>query len=542
MNIYTMVVSLLSCRKRGALSLFLLLSLLPPCWSAEIGPVIDWARTFGGEATVQATSVTMGNGGTVHVVGNFRGTVTLGTNQLVSNGSDDAFFAKLDQAGNILWARSVGSGNGDYAKSVVVDGAGNVYVAGEFNGTVAFGSTTLTSQGNSYDVFVVKLDSNGNFIWAKSAGGNWSESAGTLVLNAAGDLFLSGFYGGSATFGSNNLTAPPFTMSEAFVTKLDGAGNFVWAARAGANYSTSPTTLAADSAGNVYVAGEFRDPITLGTNTLSTGNPLEGSFIAKLDGSGNYLWAKLLANATNGPAVAYPYAMTADASGHVIVVGRYQGTQNFGNVTLSSLPSADVFITQLDPDGNFLWATSAGGPGYDEARAVTVDAVGCIYVTGMFTPPNGTFGQTILTGNGSQQLFLTKLDRNGQFLWATNGTNLAGNSVAVDQAGNICVGGNYSGFATFGTNTFAINNGAAFVARLKPSPPAIAIRVSNAGAGTLSVLWPSTTIGFQLETASSLSPPVAWISAQGNRQTNNESIWSDVPAAGQARFFRIVRP
>ncbi|XWK88153.1 MAG: SBBP repeat-containing protein [Phormidium sp.] len=129
---------------------------------------------------------------------------------------------KLDSSGNVAWAKSFGSTNYDKGYGITTDSSGNVYTTGFFYGSATFGTTTLTASGG-IDIFVAKLDSSGNVAWAKNFGGNLGETASSIVTESSGNLYTTGYFNGSATFGSTTLTS--LGSYDIFVAKLDSSGN-----------------------------------------------------------------------------------------------------------------------------------------------------------------------------------------------------------------------------------------------------------------------------------------------------------------------------
>ena len=115
------------------------------------------------------------------------------------------FLAKFGSSGEVLWAKSAGGTDYDNALSVVVDEAGNAYVAGFFGSTATFGDKSLASNNNSRDIFVTKFNSAGSIVWAKQAGGADSDDGASLTLDAAGTLYITGSFKETVTFGSTVL-------------------------------------------------------------------------------------------------------------------------------------------------------------------------------------------------------------------------------------------------------------------------------------------------------------------------------------------------
>jgi hypothetical protein len=162
-----------------------------------------------------------------------------GTTNLTSAGpagTYDAFFSKLDSAGNLAWAKRIGGAGDDYGNGIGVDASGNVYTGGPFTGTVDFdpgaGTYNLVSEGG-FDIFVSKLDSAGNFVWARRMGGTLYDNCNDLVVDSIGNVYTSGRFQDGGDFdpapGRYGLTGQ--ASGEAFVSALDGAGNLLWAPR-----------------------------------------------------------------------------------------------------------------------------------------------------------------------------------------------------------------------------------------------------------------------------------------------------------------------
>lgn len=529
---------------KKALVFLLLLSLLRSTNGAENAPTFVWAKgseTLGNGAVGAVAMDSLGN---AYMTGNFVGTVTFGTNVLTSIGVFGGFIAKLDPDGSFLWARSVVGGNECNPYSIALDSLGNPYVAGLFRSPGTFGTNTLTKQFGDRDAFVTKLDPDGNFLWAVRAGGDGDDFATSVAVDGTGGIFLGGYFERTVTFGTTTLTNGTFFQSgEGFVARLDGAGNFLWAKRAGANEEHHPLSVASDMVGNAYVAGSSRGNASFGTNSLSSGAYFN-AFIAKLDGRGNYLWVRQAGGGTNSNKDSEAFALAIAPNGRIIVVGNFISSLVVGSNTLTSAGDRDVFVTQLNDGGDFQWAVSGGGSSLDVANAVAVDLAGSVYVAGLYSS-RAIFGQTSLDNtNGAEDVFIIKLDRDGRYLWAMTGGGTNGDQaygVSVDVKGNVCVGGYHVGPAFFGNVALSRDTGdigAPFVARLLSTPPVLtASRVASG----LDLRWPDTTLGFRLETSTSLAPSL-WLPATGSLQTNGGSISVALPISGARRFYRLGQP
>ncbi|MFT6923491.1 MAG: hypothetical protein ACJA1C_002506 [Crocinitomicaceae bacterium] len=293
------------------------------------------------------------------------------------------------------WAKSIGGSDYDVGYSITVDVSGNIYTTGHFEGTVDFdpgvGVTSLTSNGFQ-DVFVQKYDANGDFIWAKSLGGSLDDFGYSVAVDVSGNVYTTGAFEGTVDFdpgpGILNLTSS-FSERDIFIQKLDASGNFLWArSMGGGSGGDFGLCIKVDSGGNVYTTGYFRggavdfDPGP-GT-TMLWSNGIDDIFIQKLNASGNFLWAKSMGST----GYDYGRSIEVDVSGNVYTTGSFEGTVDFdpgaGTVNVTSNGGSDIFIQKLDANGNFIWVKSMGGIYDDKGQSLTVDSGGNIYTTGEF--------------------------------------------------------------------------------------------------------------------------------------------------------------
>ena len=279
--------------------------------------------------------------------------------------------------------------------------------------TITFGSFTLTNAGGYDDIFLVKYDANGNVLWAKSAGGTADDDATSIAVDASGNTYVAGtFESSSITFGSITLTNGHTWYGDIFVAKYDTNGNVLWAKSAGGTDYDIANSVAVDASGNTYLTGMFcSSSITFGSTTLTNANGIHQTpdlFLAKYDAGGNVLWAK----SVGGTGYECAYSVAINASGNPYVAGYFNSsTLSFGSTTLTNAGNPDIFLAKYDAGGNVLWAKSAGGTGTDIATSVAVDNSGNPYVVGYFTDSTFTFGSTTLTNadtSNTSDLFLVK--------------------------------------------------------------------------------------------------------------------------------------
>ena len=412
--------------------------------SAQNDPQWLWASGAGGSGADEATRIALDSSGNSYVAGYFTGTADFGGTTLSSAGSMDIFVGKLDPNGIWLWAKRAGGSMADDAYGVCTDNEGNVYVTGYFKSTAQFGSMSLTSNG-AEDIFVAKLDTNGNWLWAVGAGGTGFDGGTRLIPDSNGDILVTGAYAGTASFGTLTLTGN--TGYNVFVAKLDMYAEWVWVTQAVGSGNMYGNDISTDG-GNSYIIGGLNGTLTFGATTLSsTGN--WDICLAKLDGDGNWVWVKK----AGGTSEDAGYAISTDSNGYSLVTGYFRGFADFGTFHYTSVGDQDIFIARLDPSGNWLWALPAGGTAQDYGGDVYMDNYGNCYAIGCFSL---TFelGNHTYTSQGSQDIFIARLDHEGNCLWATSigGNNVdVGFGIVTDSSGNYYVGGCFTSSVAFGS-------------------------------------------------------------------------------------------
>ncbi len=419
----------------------------------------------------------------VYTLGTFVGTADFdpgtSTSNLTSAGSTDIFLSKLDANGNFVWTKHFGGASVDDGNAIALDASGNLYIAGTFSGTVDFnpgaGTSNLTSSGE-LDMFLVKLDANGNFVWAKRIGSALTEEVFSIDLDASGNIYATGYFGDLIAVNYNLDFDPGANVSNlscsnsyaSFVLKLDNTGNFVWVKKIGGGTSSSQVnaySISIDNSNNIYTTGGFGgttdfDP---GVSTFNLVSSSVDVFISKLDVNGNFIWAKKIggSNFDQGLSIAL------DGADNVYTTGYFNGTSDFdpgtGTFNLTSAGIKDIYITKLNASGNFIWAKRFGGTLSDVGNNITFDNSENIYAIGNFSgtvdfdPGSGTFD---LTSSGSSDVFISKLDSSGNFLWAKQlgGTGIdAGQETKVTTTGNIYSTGSFEGTADFNPDTGTFN-------------------------------------------------------------------------------------
>ncbi|WP_375437250.1 T9SS type A sorting domain-containing protein [uncultured Hymenobacter sp.] len=404
--------------------------------------------------------------------------------------------------------------------ATAVDANGNVYIIGEFEGSVRFGTTTLTSAGN-YDVFIAKWHPTTGFMWAQRVGGSGYEFGTAIALNGSSVYVTGTFQSATISLGATTLANAGPGYFDGFVAKLTDGGNtsnFNWAQQVGNAVYDEMKAIAVDGA-NVYVAGQFSSTLRLGSTTLTTAG-LEDLFIAKLVDQGNtasFVWAQR----AGGSYPELAQALTVVGS-NVYLAGSFSSpTADFGSSRLTTAGGEDVFVCKLQDLGasaRFSWAQGAGGNGIDRANAVAVNGNN-VYLTGEFgtNDPSAHFGDTTLTSRGYDDVFISKLTdagTNAQFIWTQQVGNInsdLAHGLAV-QGNKVYVTGRFaSPVLTVGTT--ALNNSASgsyeiFVMQLTDVGSASRFEWAQRAGGTRQDQASSVTLsGTRLYVAGYVQPP-----------------------------------
>lgn len=437
---------------------------------------LEWVKTMGGTSSDKGQSVTIDILGNIYTTGSFGGTADFDPGDavfnLTTNGGFDIFVQKLAPNGDFLWAKSLGGTGTDIGQSIVTDVAGNVYVTGYFRDTADFdpSATTfnLTSNGAN-DIFVQKLDTDGNFIWAKSIGSTGSDFAFTITIDNMANVYMIGYYLGTVDFDPN---AAVFNLSsngnsDVFILKMDSDGGLVWAKSLGGTEADIAFGIAIDVMGSVYVTGGYKatadfDPSPAVFNLTSAGS--SDVFVQKMNADGEFIWAKSM----GGIAPERGRSITTDTLGNVYLTGEFEGTADFDPnsavVNLTSNGDRDVFIQCLSTNGNLKWVESMGGAGKELGYAITNDKLGNIYVAGEFEETidfDSGAGVFNLVSNGANDIYIQNLNLNGDFVWATSigsaGAGDSAQSMITDAEGNIYITGGFRFFTDFDPGNGTVN-------------------------------------------------------------------------------------
>lgn len=476
-----------------------------------------WARD---EQSLTITDMATDPSGNALVTGWFNGNIAPGGISLSSQ-SENVFVAKYAPDGTVLWAAQGGDpAANDRGASIAVDGTGAAYVTGWFSGAATFGTTTITSMA-AEDVFVVKYDAAGNVVWAKSAGGFAHDRGYGIASDAAGNTVVTGwFQSRQATFGANVLNA--VGQQDIFVAKYDASGNEIWAQRAGGTSLDMGYDVAIDATGAAYVTGWFQSPAgDFGGIVLNNGGGKD-VFLSKYDATGGAIWAER----EGGPGDDQGWSLALDAGGNPHLSGRFSSFATFGATNLTATSVSDVFVAKYDAAGASQWATRAGGININENNSIAVGTGGSVYVAtdyyGGLLPGGGT-----LVPAGASDLLLTEFDATGAFQrlyhYGTPGED-RGLALAADANGRLWTAG-YYGFGQGGSlvlDNITLTNHrgrSGFIGRMGCSPACDLVAGMISGATTV---CPESNSG-TLTLSGNNAAVVQW-----ERSTDGQITWTPI--------------
>jgi hypothetical protein len=376
-----------------------------------------------------------------------------------------SFLAFILTAQTYMWPWAVGAGgtSSEGARSISRDSSGNSYISGFFNGTATFGTTTLTSAGGS-DIFIAKINSSGAWQWAIKAGGTGADNCNDISTTSGGTCYITGSFNGTATFGTTSLTSAGST--DIFVAKINSSGAWQWAVRVGGTGADSGNSLDSYTTSYTVVTGSFSGTVSFGSDVLTSAGSTDvfAAIIYNTDGS---ILDSGQAGGTGADVSNSIDANAAESPDAFYITGSFSGSATFGTTTLTSVGSTDIFIAKFTTA--FLWAIGTGGTSADAGYGITVDSSGYSYVTGSF---QGTMsmGSQSLTSSGGTDIFVAKVNSSGNPNWGIKSGSTSSDdagAIALDASGNICVGGFFRSTAAFGSISLTSSGGKdVFVAQI----------------------------------------------------------------------------
>ena len=429
---------------------------------------LEWVTSYDKAKYARVLDITSDSEGNIYSTGYFDAYVDFdpGPDELILQpaGSMDIYLQKLDPNGNLHWAFGFGSWEYDAGLSLCIDEEDNIYLAGRFNGSIDFdpGEETfyLNSNGES-DAYIIKMNPNGNLLWAKSFGSETGyECCNGICVDNEGNILSTGYFRDTVDFdpGTTVYNLSSVGFNDAFILKLDSEGNFIWVKNIGGTSWDKGTSIYSDPQGNIYTTGQFKG--TMDVELVSSQITLTSSgdrdvYIVKQNSIGDFQFAVSM----GGVEEDLSYSIIVDDNENVYSSGYFQETADFdpgvGVENFTSNGGMDFYIQKLDPSGNYIWAHTFGKSSEDHAFEVALDEYNNVYSAGYFhytvdfDPGADEFK---LTSSEYGSAFILKLDPDGQFVYAlaTEGpSSEIARTIHVSKVGIMYVSGDFQGTVDF---------------------------------------------------------------------------------------------
>ncbi|MBK7850023.1 MAG: hypothetical protein IPJ66_02495 [Bacteroidetes bacterium] len=354
------------------------------------------------------------------MVGSFFSTdLEIGPFTLSSNGIDDIFVSKFDNSGNVIWAKGFGSNSYDAVMAVASDDSNNIYITGSFDSdSIQFDGSELFKTGIT-NLFLVKLDENGNVLWAKQSYNSITCGAIGLTINHSGDLFLTAESGDSLVLFDQDSIHITQVMGSvvSLLFKLNRNGNIIWRKGIKGPGRNDWPLISSDGLGNSYLFFHL-ELIHLQLINQLMSNSYSNVYIVKFDSIGNFVFASIIAG-FGGLGGVQNREIISDSIGNFYVVEA--DSLDFGQFLLTNVHSnEDAFVAKFNNVGTPVWAKYFGGNSSDYALNVAINPDGATTMVGAYYSHSIMVDSVSLINHGSSytDMFMAKFDSTGNIVYA----------------------------------------------------------------------------------------------------------------------------
>jgi hypothetical protein len=364
-----------------------------------------WASRFGDMQVQQSTGIAVDAQGDATITGANYGVLDFGTGTPLTaaagQNAPDIFVAKFDPTGKALWAKGYGDPGTQSGQSVAADAKGNLAVTGSMQQTTDFGMGVLTSAGMD-DIFLLKLDPNGNTLWAQRYGDATEQFGYFVAFDPSGDEVLVGDFQGSVDVGMGALISAG--MYDVLLAKLDPNGKALFGKRWGDSMNQLADCVSVDPQGELVLSGGFQGSIDFGKGAMAS-TDMGAKYLAKLDASGDTLWAKSF-----GDGDPFDWTSVAtDPMGGVVIAGEFVTAIDFGQGPIQAKDKYDIFVARFDTGGKLVWADRYGAADDQYARSVAIAPSQNVVLGGYFLGKLGFGTGTGMMAPGNGLLYLVEL-------------------------------------------------------------------------------------------------------------------------------------
>jgi hypothetical protein len=463
-----------------------------------------WVKRIGSAQDDQPHGITTDFSGAIFTCGQYKasadfhtegGVYTMPLPGYVSSSAQDAFLHKLASSCDLnttnpgyQWATDMGATGLVSARDVETDALGNVYTTGYFSGTVDFDAATaagMESALSNDDIFVMKQDAAGNFLWVKKLSGKGYEYAYSLSVDINGNVLVGGMFDDDIYLDpANTATTHVNTagLEDIVLTKFDPSGNVIWSYQLGGTGADRCYGVAFDANGNLACTGSFSNSVDFNPSTLAasvlTSVGLRDCFVLRMLANGNFSWVRQRAGTNNedGRAICF------DDNNSVYVAGTFSGTTdfNYGSTanTLTSAGGDDGFVMRMQATGGLTWVKQIGGLQTETTTGIAFDnTYNSVYVCGMFTT-SANFNGTTVTSSGGTNGYVYRLTISGINSWVRTLGGTGGctpTSLATDLCGAVYLTGEFAGTIDFDPGILTLPKTAAGIT------DAFILKLTNAG-------------------------------------------------------------
>jgi gliding motility-associated-like protein len=286
------------------------------------------------------------------------GTVTL-NNPNWADCQPAGYIGKWDSLGNLIWVEGfdgIKDQRGSRDNRLALDKFSNIYVVGGFQDTGIYGPFSLTSNGE-WDIFIFKMDKDGNWLWAKNVGSNKTDRANSIAIDVCDDIYITGEYRNAMVFPGANASNGTDTLShkkkrDIFVAKMNNQGDWKWAKRARSSGTDKPYQMSVDANKQVFLCGTAGGETTFSTGLVVDaqilGDTTMSSWVAQIDGAsnnGDWVWAKMAGSNTDDDDRTND--ICPDGFGNVYAIGFFEDVANFDGTAFTSLGQKDIFVWKM---------------------------------------------------------------------------------------------------------------------------------------------------------------------------------------------------
>lgn len=364
-------------------------ALLIPCLFIQLSFAQQWAARSSSSFTNEAYDMVSDANGNSYICGYISGETSFAPSITFPSaaGNGDIFIAKYNAQGQPQWIKKYGGNYADRAVAIALSPNNDILVTGQYFGTMNVGSTSLSSASNSKDIFIIKLDNNGNEIWALSQGGSLEDNAYDIACDHQGNVLLSGQFKGNVTIAgqaavSSTDSNTGLPSNDLFIAKYSANGTGLWLQAGHANYDDRGLALGVDQNNNVFFSGQFSEDLNFAGTTISN-TAYNIGFLAKLAPNGSLIWMNKLQ-----AGFCRVYDLVVNSTDDVFITGDFLGSllynQNGTISTTTNTHSKKVFVIKANSAGNFQWSNTLGSDNYISSRALAVNSQDEVFIAGNF--------------------------------------------------------------------------------------------------------------------------------------------------------------